>query len=509
MRVVSLLLLLAGFALPSAAAQSPANKGSKQHLAAPAVPLKVVKPVEDDLLILALRLNKETLSEGMSGYWVGKGICLSLGELTRALDFPIKVDPKTGRAEGWFLNEKRRFVLDIKSGTVTLFGKTRPFDRGRVLLHPNAICVELSLLSAWFPIDFKPNVSDAFITIVSREPLPIELKLARQQRQARFQHGKAVDPNYPKIETPYQMWNWPVIDVFAETGIERIEGGKATRLKTRYDLLAVGDFLYMNGDLFIRGDQDQPVSGVRARLGRKDPNGGLLGWLQATEYTLGDMATPPTSLVGRSTTGRGVEISSFPLGQLQEFDRTTLRGELPIGWEVELYRNGALLDFQSARDDGRYEFIDVSVFFGRNEFELVFYGPQGQVRRETKETFVGAGSVAKGAHQFRFAVNQQGKDLISVIERENTDPDNGELRFVAQYETGIREGLSAHGRLFSLPLDGERRNYLTLGLGASLGGIPSGSTSTVAILAGVPPARRFTTLRFPPRSRRANWPEHD
>ena len=76
-------------------------------------------------------------------------------------------------------------------------------------------------------------------------------------------------------------------------------------------------------------------------------------------------------------------ISSFPLQQQTQFDRHTFRGDLPEGWEVELYQNRALIGFQQSRPDGLYEFNNVPLVFGLNEFRLVFYGPQGQRREET------------------------------------------------------------------------------------------------------------------------------
>src|SRR3546814_18132484 len=60
------------------------------------------------------------------------------------------------------------------------------------------------------------------------------------------------------------------------------------------------------------------------------------------------------------------------------FDKTTFRGDLPAGWDAELYRNGQLLAFTSPNGDGRYEFIAVPLQYGSNRFEIVLYGPQGQ-----------------------------------------------------------------------------------------------------------------------------------
>src|SRR3546814_2986745 len=73
--------------------------------------------------------------------------------------------------------------------------------------------------------------------------------------------------------------------------------------------------------------------------------------------------------------------------------KTDFRGDLPAGWDAELYRNGQLLAFTSPNSDGRYEFIDVPLQYGANRFEIILYGPQRQVRREIKQVQVGMDSI--------------------------------------------------------------------------------------------------------------------
>jgi len=92
-----------------------------------------------------------------------------------------------------------------------------------------------------------------------------------------------------------------------------------------------------------------------------------------------------------------------------EFDRITLDGDLPIGWEVELYRNEVLLDFRVDQISGRYSFQNVPLLFGNNILRLAFYGPQGQVREELKQIRVGPEQIKPGEHRYRFAFNQQDK----------------------------------------------------------------------------------------------------
>ena len=46
--------------------------------------------------------------------------------------------------------------------------------------------------------------------------------------------------------------------------------------------------------------------------------------------------------------GRGAVITNLPLTARTAFDRTRIEGDLPTGWEAELYRNGRSTDYPFA-----------------------------------------------------------------------------------------------------------------------------------------------------------------
>ena len=87
---------------------------------------------------------------------------------------------------------------------------------------------------------------------------------------------------------------------------------------------------------------------LRLRAYRTDPKGQLLGPLKATHFALGDISTFSTPLVSQSVAGRGALVTNRPIERPDNFDRTSFRGELPSGWDAELYRNDQLLCRKSA-----------------------------------------------------------------------------------------------------------------------------------------------------------------
>ena len=414
---------------------------------------------DENLLILELRLGKLTLSESILGNQIPSGICLNFSELVVALEFPINVFPEQFRAQGWFLSESRTFQLT--SNGVVISGEDAAFDPELISVQQKDLCVDLALLKAWFPIELQYDQSNALVEVVPGELLPVQQRLERERRRKLLGPQADSESGFDRVNAEYRLWDWPVVDVTTGAQVARTARGDQAALSTRHNVLATGDLLRLNGEVFVAGDDLDPLSTVRARLGRKDPHGDLLGPLSATSFSLGDVASPQTALVSRSVTGRGAEVSSFPLGRSQEFDRTTLRGALPLGWEVELYRNKVLLEFQLSRDDGRYEFLDVPLLFGRNSFRLVFYGPEGQRREEKEELFIDPGFVRPGDSYYRLAINQQNRDLINLSKNTLNQPEENELRVAAQVETGITETWSTGGGVYSLPIDGTRLNYIT------------------------------------------------
>src|SRR3546814_5293754 len=104
---------------------------------------------------------------------------------------------------------------------------------------------------------------------------------------------------------------------------------------------------------------------------------------------VGDVGLLSTGIVAASAPGRGAVLTNRPVERPDAFDKTDFRGDLPAGWDAELYRNGQLLAFTSPNGDVRYELIDVPLQYGANRFEIILYGPQGQVRREITQVQVG------------------------------------------------------------------------------------------------------------------------
>jgi hypothetical protein len=262
------------------------------------------------------------------------------------------------------------------------------------------------------------------------------------------------------------MFRLPSVDVVARADYR--SGNGSSRLNTRYEVFASGEIAKASFDLRLASDQQGVPENLRVRAYRMDPDGGMLGPLKATQIVAGDVDMLSGNLAGAPGVGRGVFISNRPLQRSDRFGTHILRGTLPLGWDAELYRNGQLLAFQGDSPDGRYEF-EVDLVFGNNVLEVVLYGPQGQIRRETQTIPVGQGAVSPGKMEYWVGIIEREHDLISF----GRPPPGIRLGEGWQYAAGAQYGLDRRtvigANLHSLVLDAKRRDYAELNVQRAVG----------------------------------------
>lgn len=439
------------------------------QLPPPSSPFAAAERSDDELLILIMRLGDYVLSDGIFGYAKQGSLIVPLTDMMAALDFPIEVDPENGRAEGWFIDENRLFSLDLAASQAVIAGEVIPLNPSFIEQLPDDIYVDVRTLAEWFPISFEFNLSSLTLKLTSLEPLPLELKLARdQQRERILSQQRNNRKKLPEIDVPYEWVTWPVSDTTIEFIVSSNDSG--TEITRNFSTLATADLLKLNADLFVSGTQDDQIGVARLKLGRQDLDGGLLGKLDATQFAVGDIFSPQIKHMTRSKGGRGFEVSNAPIDDQNEFDRITLQGDLQLGWEVELYRNEVLLDFRQSQTDGRYIFEDVPLLFGVNVIKLVFYGPQGQRREEIRQLRVGADQVKPGSHQYGVSFNEEDRLLLMGNDKTVADASfRGKGRFALQYKYGVNKTFSVGTNLASIPFEGGHRIYAGTNLVTSLG----------------------------------------
>ncbi len=408
-----------------------------------------VQANEANLVLLEVRLGSQVLSDAVTAYEIGRDVYLPLGDMARLLTLAIRVTPGEGRASGYILAEQRNFSLDVQGQALDIAGRREAFDPAQVRLEGGEIYVASRLLARWLPVDLDVDMSSLALKVRPREQLPLQARLARRERGSLpGTPGGYIDPGYPRLATPYRLADVPFIDQTLGFAFDK-RGGRRQG-DAFYTGYLTTDLLGMEAALYASRNRLDPSSGVRLTLGRNDPDGGLLGPLGARSALFGSVPVPGVANVSMSSaTGNGIALSNRPLDQPTSFDRHTLQGDLPPGWDVELYYNEALVGVRQSRADGKYSFPDQPLVYGPNEFRLVFHGPLGQSRVERQSFLLEQSALRRGALFYDLAAHRD---------------QAGRKRALAQFEWGMSEHLNVTAGWQRVPLYGAARRYANLGL---------------------------------------------
>jgi hypothetical protein len=421
----------------------------------------------DDLLFMEVQADGYQLAETMNVYGSRAGVFVPLGEFARVLDFAVGVFPAQRRAEGWVGSRDRKLTIDLSTGVATVNGKAIAFAPGQAAVFEDDLYVRADLAEQLFPVRLRADVNAQTLTVLPTEPLPFQQRLAREARAAGLSQPQAV-LRVQEAPAPYEMFTPPAFDVnlggqVARDGVDQSHS---------FDIRMAGDLARAGFQGFLGSDRNGEPANARVLFERKDPDGHALGPLGATRAGLGDVFSPSMSLGAGSYGGRGVVYSTAPLETVDIATPLNLRGELPLGEEVELYVNEVLQAARATPDQGRYEFLDVPLTYGLNTIRLVFYGSQGQTREEVRRINFGSGQIEPGRLVMRLAAIQQDRSVFELQPDPTPDESQGEARLEALFDYGINTSLTVSGGLAHYAPAGFRERSIGLaGVRTSLFGV--------------------------------------
>ena len=342
---------------------------------APLAELKPWKADPDEQFLLDINIHQLRLGDTVRAYNPPEGTCVVLGDFLTALDVPMRIDLTARKASGWAFKENNKIAIDMASLQASYGTKSEEIAPGTVRETPEGWCVQTSALGRWFESTVKPMTSGSLLMLESDEKLPVELAMERKQRAAHLHKASFDLATLPQVRVPYRMWRAPALDFVVSGGLT-YRASNGVKVDRQSSVYAAGEIAHLSYDLQISTDSSGMPNLLRLRVFRSDPDARLLGPLKATHVGFGDVEGFDTRLIGAVAAGRGAVVTNRPLTARTAFDRTRLEGDLPTGWEAEIYRNGELLGFAKSDASQRYAFDDVQLLYGENTVRVVLYGPQ-------------------------------------------------------------------------------------------------------------------------------------
>ena len=379
--------------------------------ATPVTPAWTADP--DAQFMLDVNIRQLRLGDGVRAYQTPDGTCIVFGDFLTTLDVPMKIDLATRRASGWAFREDHRIEIDAAAGTARYGDKQEILAANTVRETPEGWCVDAAALGRWFKIGVRPVTAGSILLLESEAKLPVELARERETRAAHMRPATFPLENLPQVRLPYRLWRAPALDFIVSAGVT-YSAANGTRVDRRASIAAAGEIAQLSYDASLSTDNHGKPQSLRVRAYRSDPDGELLGPLGATHFAIGDVFGLSSRLISGSS-GRGVEVTNRPLFNPVAFDRTRFEGELPPGWDAELYRNSELLAFSRSDGSQRYKFDDVALVYGDNRFEIILYGPQGQQRSRIETINVGENQVPAGKTWYWAGASQPGRTLLGNL----------------------------------------------------------------------------------------------
>ncbi len=426
------------------------------------------------LLLFSVFLDDLTLSDGLGAYGEPGDPLIPVGELARLLEADIDVMPAERRIVGRIGQARRSLVVDLDAGIARIGPQEITLAPQDAVVAPTEIYLRVSVIQKLLPVRIEISSEDLALRLRATEKFPVQGRLQRLASRPDGGQIGTLEQDSLKVPQPYAFFSPPGFDVVLDGGFE--SGGRNRDF--RYDVRAGGDLLFANVQAYLGSDEVGRPANARVLLQRRSVEGEMLGALHVRDFNAGDTYTPSLAIGPRSISGRGISLSTAPLEQTNIFNRIDLRGDLPPGYDVEIYVNDVLKGTTNKAVSGRFEFLDVPLSPGLNVLRLVTFGPRGERTEEVQVINVGAALLRPKEAQFAFGVVDQNRPLLRFRHLNNTVlgeagvfADDG-VRFVGSFNYGLTDLLSITAGMARVPrADGGAMGVYTAGARTSVLGL--------------------------------------
>ncbi|KGE05243.1 hypothetical protein [Pseudohaliea rubra] len=389
-----------------------------------------------DWLLVETSLNGQLLPDFQDAARLPNGeLFLSVEPLIRAAEGRFEFSPHEIIQIGLGVGSSN-VEIDIAEKKLLIDGEVRDWRQGDIDYRDGQLFMGERTLSDLFGLSVTFNEGAMRVDVRSARPLPADARRLRERRWERFgRGGMETDVYYTNLYTPYKLWGTPRGNVGVSTNSGEGTSGASSTVAGEINVEAG----FLTNQIFVAGNDQDGVSNLRWTGRRFSPEGEAFGIPGLYSAEIGDISPLRLPLLDSIQRGRGVSFSTTPTSRPDLFDVTRIEGDALPGWDAELYRGNELIDFLVVGDDGRYNFDDVTLGFGANDFRVMLYGPQGEVEEREVSQIIPDGQMLPGEIHLRGSFLQSGQ---SVFGRTNNEQSTGE-QIAVRADFGLSSRLSA------------------------------------------------------------------
>ena len=340
----------------------------------------------DEPALVELQLGR-LASRTVSAIRRGNDILLPLSQFYDLSEISYRF-PRLGVIEARIQPGDLRLIVDSQRDSLSFGKREIPIPEGSLFSRDGEVYLSSAMIGFLFNVRFIVDWSDLNVAVADPDRLPLGRRIGREA--ARSSLSAMVTGVRPELALTLDRrhWNGLVLDYsFLSPTDNAIDGGSfATAMGM--DLLGGSMELGVASTGTI-GDGDVRADASWTGVWRQNR------WVK--QVRLGDgLSTGP-----RPRTVRGFAISNAPFQRPALLGQVPYAGHLGPGWEIEAYRGGRLVAFDSVDGLGQFS-IDVPVQYGENPVDFIAYGPFGEVR-EFNQTYRIVGDVLP-RQQFEYGV---------------------------------------------------------------------------------------------------------
>jgi hypothetical protein len=393
-------------------------------------------------LIMSLIIDDYILGEIFMVFQSGQ-FYFHFGDFASAVDFPISktFDDQRPSFSGFWAKPSNDFRLIFQTGDDGQIATVSSSNQSYILTNEHMLDIAGDVffsevaLSKWFNAEFKYDLSKQRVFVNTSEPWPFQQEKNRQNANFYSRNGieQAVEPHF---NPGYQIISQQMLDLVGNIGQAGI-GEENTRTNASYGVLGRNDLLNWSTRYYFGGNDDDLLASAYLDFSKHWSEIDALPF-GITNIQFGDVQ--PVRIRGKSFNNvHGVSVSNRQLNVEINQEVTNISGYVQQGWDVELYHEGVLIAQLLNVQDGRYEFLDIIMFGGKNDFEIKKFGPQGQEQIEVIERFSQFITDELFDPSFEVSLVENNKSLLGVNETNNQ---SSYISLDGRYSMAISKGLN-------------------------------------------------------------------
>lgn len=328
-------------------------------------PVQAIARDTAEPVIVELALGR-LVSRTLVAYRVGRAALLPVAAVLELAEIRVdRVGDSTLTATVYPSGES--LLLDGRTRSVSLGPRRIALEPDDLLVADGALYLSTTALGAALDLDWSVSWTDLRAVALDPSRLPVAERLTREwQRRTRSLAAERLTPERTLAA------GRPAVDGLVLDYSVVAPAGRSLREAA----FATGLGLDVFGGSLTAQVQSQGAAAGSPVRSDVSWHGVFPESRALTQLRIGDgYATGPAPRALR-----GVSLGNSPFIRPNVLGEIALAGQLGPGWQVEAYRGGRLIGFDSVNALGRFS-IDAPIQYGENPVELVAYGPFGEIRR--------------------------------------------------------------------------------------------------------------------------------